>query len=141
MTQDEGKDPATTGFDIHWMELAHGSNIEIGSWIDEYDGLEPRDYVAGATSYISDAEIKAWADGEAKDDRAAFLETRKVAAAKGATAEFRHMEGVMINYAAVADHSVPLMYMAMSEVGKTMSDDEGDVRLNENPAPVWQSQG
>jgi hypothetical protein len=24
------------------------------------------------------------------------------------------------------------MYMAMSEVGKTMSDDEGDVRLNEN---------
>jgi uncharacterized protein len=51
------------------------------------------------------------------------------------------MEGVMINYAAVADHSVPLMYTAMSEVGKTMSDDEGDVRLNENPAPVWQSQG
>jgi uncharacterized protein len=133
MTQDEGKDPATTGFDIHWMELAHGSNSEIGSWIDEYDGLEPRDYVAGATSYIpDDAEVKAWADREAKDDRAAFLETRKAAAAKGATVEFRHMEGVMINYAAVADHSVPLMYMAMSEVGKTMSDDEGDVRLNEN---------
>lgn len=132
MTQDEGKDPATTGFDVEWIELAHGSNSEIESWIDEYDGLEPRDHVAGETNYISDQEIQDWANGEANDDRAAFLETRKAAAAKGATAEFRKMEGVMINHAAAADRSVPLMYMAMSEIGETMSDEMGDVQLDEN---------
>jgi uncharacterized protein len=42
------------------------------------------------------------------------------------------MEGIMINHSGAADRSVPFMYMAMSEVGETMSDGEGDIRLAEN---------
>ncbi|MEO1016361.1 MAG: alkaline phosphatase PhoX [Pseudomonadota bacterium] len=131
-TQDEGTDPATTGFDIEWIELAHGDNATIEGWIREYDGITPDDYTDGQTNFVSDNDIAQWAHGQGKDDRAAFLETRKAAAAKGATAEFRKMEGVMINHAGAADGSVPHMYMAMSEVGATMADAEGDIQLDEN---------
>ena len=58
------------------------------------------------------------------------------AAAKGATAEFRKMEGVNINYEGAKDGSVPFMYMAMSEIAKTMSDGEGDIDLAENKCGV-----
>jgi len=136
VTQDEGSDPATTGFDIEWVELAHGDDATIEGWVREYDGITPDDFVEGETSYLSDDEVAAWANGEAADDRAAFLESRKAAVAKGASGEFRKMEGVMINYDAVADGSVPMMYMAMSEVNETMSDGEGDIALDENNCGV-----
>lgn len=139
MTQlDSGNaaDSATTGFDIEWIELAHGDNATIGGWIDEYDGKTQADYVEGQNPYITQEEIEAWAKGEAADDRAAFLESRKAAAAKGATAEFRKMEGVVINQAGAADGSIPFVYMAMSSIGKTMADGEGDVRLEANKCGV-----
>lgn len=127
MTQDEGNDAAEVGFDIEWIELAKSDDATIEGWIRDYDG---------STDYISDQEIADWASGTGKDDRVAFVESRRAAAAKGATAEFRKMEGIMINHDAAADGSVPVMYMAMSEIGKTMADDEGDVRLAENPCGV-----
>lgn len=132
VTQDEGNDPAETGFGIEWIELAHGSNDEIEAWVNEYDGIALEDHVAGESNYLTDADVAAWAAGEAADNRVVFLETRKAAAAKGATAEFRKMEGVNINLDGAADGSVPFMYMAMSEVGKGMSDGEGDIQLTEN---------
>jgi secreted PhoX family phosphatase len=132
VTQDAGRDPAKTGFGIAWIELAHGTNGEIRSWIRQYDGIGTDRYRKGSTNYISDAEIAAWARGEAKDDRVAFLETRKAAAAKGATAEFRKMEGVTINYEGARTGTVPYLYLAMTEIGKGMSDDKGDIRLDEN---------
>ena len=135
-TQGEGDDSATVGFDIEWVELAHGDNATIESWVREYDGATTAAYVEGETNYISDQEIADWAAGNAADDRVAFLESRKAAAAKGATAEFRKMEGVMINHDAAADGSVPYVYMAMSEIGKTMADEEGDVQLAENKCGV-----
>ncbi|MDV7144112.1 DUF839 domain-containing protein [Tropicimonas sp. TH_r6] len=130
-TAEPGADAATTAFDIEWIELAHGTNTDIEGWIAEYDGITKDDYTADATSYISDEDVAAWAAGEAADDRVAFLESRKAAAAKGATAEFRKMEGVNINYEAAKDGSVPFMYMAMSEVAKGMSDAEGDIQVSE----------
>lgn len=138
MTQDgEGQgDSATTGFKVEWIELAHGSNDEIAGWIADYDGIGTEDYKAGETSYITDEEVAAWAKGEAADNRVAFLESRRAAAAKGATAEFRKMEGVNINYEAAKDGSVPFMYMAMSEISKGMSDGEGDIDLVENKCGV-----
>ncbi|MEZ5932344.1 MAG: DUF839 domain-containing protein [Alphaproteobacteria bacterium] len=136
VSQDEGNESATTGFSIEWIELAHGDEATIAGWIDAYDGITPGDYKEGETSYISDADVEAWAKGEAEDDRVAFLESRKAAAAKGATAEFRKMEGVMINAKGAADGSVPFMYMAMSEVAKGMSDQEGDIQLTENMCGV-----
>ena len=136
MIQDEGDDPAKVGFDVEWIELAWSDNATIHGWIRDYDAMTTAAYVEGETNYISDQDVADWAAGAAEDDRVAFLESRKAAAAKGATAEFRKMEGVMINHDAVADGSVPFMYMAMSEIGKTMSDDEGDVRLAENKCGV-----
>lgn len=121
---------------VRWIELAHGTQQQVERWIAEYDGITQDDFVAGANSYISDAEIEAWARGEGADDRAAFLESRKAAAARGATAEFRKMEGMNINLAAVADGSAPYMYMSMSEVSKGMTDDRGDIRLAENRCGV-----
>lgn len=132
--QDESNaaDSATTGFDIEWIALAHGTNAEIEGWVRSYDGITPENFVDGQNNYITDAEVTAWADGEAADDRVAFLESRKAAAAKGATAEFNKMEGVNINYDGAKDGSVPYMYLAMSTIGKSMADGEGSVRLEAN---------
>lgn len=121
---------------ISWIELAHGTAEEVEGWIAEYDGIGQDAYAEGATSYISQDEIDAWARGEAADNRVAFLESRKAAAAKGATAEFRKMEGVNINFAAAADGSVPYMYMAMSEVAKGMADNKGDIQVEQNKCGV-----
>lgn len=131
-----GADSATTPLQISWIELAHGSDQEIAGWIAQYDGIGQDDFVAGGNSYITDEEVAAWARGEAADNRVAFLESRKAAAAKGATAEFRKMEGVNINLAGAADGSVPFMYMAMSAVEKGMSDDAGDIQLSKNKCGV-----
>lgn len=131
-----GTEASKAPFQISWIELAHASNDEIASWVAEYDGITKDDYKAGETSYISDAEVAAWAEGEADDNRVAFLESRRAAAAKGATAEFRKMEGVQINQVAAADGSVPFMYMAMSEVSKGMADDKGDIQVAENKCGV-----
>lgn len=124
-----GADAATTPLQISWIELAHGRDQDIAGWIAEYDGITPGDFAEGATSYISDDEIAAWARGEAADNRVAFLETRKAAAAKGATAEFRKMEGVNVNFDAI-QAGLPFMYLAMSSVEKGMSDDQGDIQLS-----------
>ncbi len=129
-------DSASTALNLSWIELAHGTNEEISAWINDYNGISIDDYKAGETNYITDADVTAWAQGEADDNRVAFLESRKAAVAKGATGEFRKMEGVNINLAGAADGSVPYMYMAMSSIGKTMSDGEGDIDLAENKCGV-----
>lgn len=134
-TAEAGTAAAEAGFDVEWIELAHGTNAEIEAWVAAYDGVTQADHKEGATSYISDEEVAAWAAGEAADNRVAFLESRKAAAAKGATAEFRKMEGVNMNADAIAaGHN--FVYMAMSEVAKGMSDAEGDVQVGENKCGV-----
>ncbi|MCI4661827.1 MAG: DUF839 domain-containing protein [Neomegalonema sp.] len=131
-----GASAADTALQISWIELAHGSNAEIEGWVRQYDGIGTDKYEAGKTSYITDEEVAAWAAGDAADNRVAFLESRKAAVAKGATGEFRKMEGVNINFAGAKDGSVPFMVMAMSSIGKTMSDGEGDIDLAENKCGV-----
>jgi len=127
---DAGTDAATTGFQISWIELAHGTSEEIETWISAYDGISQDDFTADGNSYVTDQDVAAWARGEAADNRVAFLESRRAAVAKGATAEFRKMEGVNINHDGAADGSVPFMYMAMSSVEKGMSDDAGDIQVS-----------
>jgi secreted PhoX family phosphatase len=124
-TQDAGTDPQTTGFAIEWVELAHGDNATIDRWISQYEGITPAMYVEGQTNYISDADVWNWAEGKTgqdlngdgavgryPDDRPAFLESRKAAAALGATYEWNKMEGITADGAHV--------YLAMSEVGISM---------------------
>jgi secreted PhoX family phosphatase len=138
--QDDGKDSSTTGFDVEWIEMASSSNSEIQLWIDEYDGITTADFNAGQNSYISDEEINDWAEGRlnkdlngdgtigsALDDRVAFLESRKAAAALGASDEWNKMEGVAFNPNA-PDH----LYLAMSDVRGDMSDGQGDIDVTEN---------
>ena len=127
--QDDGDEVATVGFDIEWLELAHGDQAQIERWIAEYDGVDYDDYEEDASSYVTDEEVEAWANGEAADDRVAFLETMKAAEAVGATTEFRKMEG--LNVAPGARPGDPV-YVAVSKVDDTMADGEGDIQLQGN---------
>lgn len=107
LKQDDSADPHTAGFDVIWIEIGSGNNSEIQSWIAEYDDVTVADYKEGETSYISDKEIVAYAESrlqsdtngdglvsKAVDARAAFLESRRTAAAMGATNEWDKLEGV-----------------------------------------------
>lgn len=140
-------DPAETPLRIEWIELAHGVEANIEAAIAEYDGT------FAEAKQITDQQINDWAesrlatdiDGDGtvattsfKDDRPAFLESRKAAVALGATGEFRKMEGVNINFGlaadwwnnGAADGSQAYMYMAMSSFDKTMSDGKGSIQLD-----------
>jgi len=131
------------------VALGQASDAEIAEWIADYDAVT----VDGDADpdYITDQQINDRAeakrgedlDGSGSvaaapfgDDRVAFLESRKAAAELGATAEFRKMEGVNINAAGAKDGSVPFVYMAMSNVNRTMADDQGDIRLQANECGV-----
>lgn len=107
LKQDDTADPNKAGFDVSWIELGHGNNAEIAGWIAEYDNITTDDYVDGQSSYISNADILAWAEGKSgtdidgdgtvgsyPDDRPAFLESRRAAAALGATNEWDKLEGI-----------------------------------------------
>ena len=140
LNQDVSWDSSTTGFDVEWIELASASNADVQNWIDEYDNITTDDYVNGENSYITDEEINNWAEGRLNqdlnndgiigyslDDRVAFLESRKAAAAIGATDEWNKMEGVAFN-PNVPDN----MYLAMSNIGNAMTDGQGDIDVSQN---------
>lgn len=160
LTQDAGQnDPATTGFTVEWVELASGDNMTIRAWIDEYNGIGTDDYVDGQSSYITMADVQAWADGDANypsvedggssvtagqpmDDRVVFLESRAAARLKGATAEWRKLEGISINQkrAQEAVEGVDTiegevvqnayLYIGIADIDNTMTDGEGDMQLS-----------
>ena len=160
LTQDAGQnDPATTGFTVEWVELASGDNMTIRAWIDEYNGIGTDDYVDGQSSYITMADVQAWADGDANypsvedggssvtagqpmDDRVVFLESRAAARLKGATAEWRKLEGISINQkrAQEAVEGVDTiegevvqnayLYIGIADIDSTMTDGEGDMQLS-----------
>lgn len=132
LNQDASSDVAKAGFDISWIRLGSSNNTQIETWINAYDGIDETNYVDGQTNYITDAEITNWANNGVGDDRYAFLETLRAAEAKGATTEFRKMEGININYKGAANGTLPYMYVAMSAVERGMSDSVGDIQLDEN---------
>ena len=142
--QDSTRDSAIAGFDVEWMEMASSSNDEIQTWIDDYDGITTDDYVAGQSAYISDEEINDWAEwrlsedlngdgaiGSAVDDRVAFLESRKAAAALGASDEWNKMEGVAFN-----ENAPESLYLAMSRIESAMSDGQGDIDVTQNSCGI-----
>ena len=94
LTQDASADPTVTGFDVAWVKLGHSNNAEIEGWVAQYDDVTVADYVDGQSNYVSDDEIRAYVAGTAPDARAAFLESRRTAAAMGATNEWDKLEGV-----------------------------------------------
>lgn len=118
LVQDANADPHEAGFDVSWIKLGSGSNSEIAQWIAEYDSVTTDDYVDGKTSYISDDEIMAYTNGKASDARAAFLESRRTAAAMNATNEWDKLEGITS-----AGNSV---YISASGISYTMDKSWGD---------------
>lgn len=58
---------------------------------------------------------------------AAFIDSHNFAVSKGATAEWRKMEGVAL------DATNKRLYIAVTAVTKGMSDQKGDIQLPENP--------
>ncbi len=131
-TQLQGvKNPAEAAFAINWIRLGSSTHTELEAAIAEYDSATP-----ASPNYITQQQIEAQAAGEAvfADDRVAFLESRKFAAAKGATAEFRKMEGIQINKKLGTEWynggDQAYMYLAMSSFDATMGDDEGDIQLD-----------
>jgi secreted PhoX family phosphatase len=122
LQQDAGlNDPSVTGFDVTWVELASGNNAEIGGWINEFDDIGTDQFVDGESSYMTLADVEAWAGwvkggrlagvnyptlengggkvtaGQPMDDRSAFLESRQAARQLDATAEWRKLEGISIH--------------------------------------------
>lgn len=107
LSQDASDDPRAAGFNVEWVKLGSSNNTQIAGWIAEYDGVKVGDYVEGQSNYISNEDVNNWAEskrgkdlnndqktGTYKDDRPAFLESRKAAAALGATNEWDKLEGV-----------------------------------------------
>lgn len=160
LTQDVGQnDPATTGFDVAWVELGHGDNAMIETWIADFDGIGTDQYVEGETSYMTMADVEAWANGaatyptvangggkvtagEPMDNRAVFLESRQAARLKGATAEWRKLEGISINTKRAQeaiegvntidgeDITDAYVYLAIADLDNTLIDNEGDIQLS-----------
>ena len=150
LTQDDTPDPNVAGFDVSWIELGRGAQAEIETWISDYDNVTVADYLDGSTSYISDDEILAWAESKsgkdlddngvvavAKDGRAAFLESRRTAAALGATIEWDKLEGITAHansiYIAVAALSFTMDKSWGSKhwsTGKIDRAEPGDIALN-----------
>ena len=160
LTQDVGQnDPATTGFDVAWIELGHGDNAMIEAWIADFDGIGTDQYVEGETSYMTMADVEAWANGaatyptvangggkvtagEPMDNRAVFLESRQAARLKGATAEWRKLEGISINTKRAQeaiegvntidgeDVRDAYVYLAIADLDNTLIDNEGDIQLS-----------
>ncbi len=160
LTQDVGQnDPATTGFDVAWIELGHGDNTMIEAWIADFDGIGTDQYVEGESNYMTMADVEAWANGaatyptvangggkvtagEPMDNRAVFLESRQAARLKGATAEWRKLEGISINTKRAQeaiegvntidgeDVRDAYVYLAIADLDNTLIDNEGDIQLS-----------
>lgn len=160
LTQDVGQnDPATTGFDVAWVELGHGDNTMIEAWIADFDGIGTDQYVEGESNYMTMADVEAWVNGaatyptvangggkvtagEPMDNRAVFLESRQAARLKGATAEWRKLEGISINTKRAQeaiegvntidgeDVRDAYVYLAIADLDNTLIDNEGDIQLS-----------
>lgn len=132
ISQDDTSDSSKAGFDIHWMGMGYSNNANIETFIRSFDGIDESDFEEGETDYVSDQQIADHVSGDAIIEALPFVETHRVASAMGATMEFNKMEGININYNGAESGSVPYMYVAMSDVAKGMSDDAGDIQVEEN---------
>lgn len=112
-------------FDLSWIELGHASDREIKAMIDSkmkltdiFDIEKPDENgtcVTGTKVY-EDSQFECLTLKAGQEKAAAFLESRKYAAYKGATIEFRKEEGLTY------DKESNALYVAMSSIEKSMED-------------------
>ncbi|PKQ24215.1 MAG: hypothetical protein CVT65_04245 [Actinobacteria bacterium HGW-Actinobacteria-5] len=118
---------------LSWIRLGHGSDREIRSLVEggitfsdifEVSNTDPGD--PGFTKVHTYAGTEWLKLNPGMEKAAAFLETRRYAALRGATTEFNKFEGVTHN---ARDKKV---YLVMSRVEGGMADGTGDVQLAQN---------
>lgn len=148
LKQDHSRDKAHTsytGFDVSWVELGNANDQQIEALIEQYDNVGLKAYGDDSNSYIRQTEIDAYADqyrreGKADNPALAFIETRAVAIALGATVELDGVEGLTANYERLVqahEKGQPSsMYLAASYMRDTVADEEGDMQLTENVCGV-----
>ncbi|MFI0395424.1 PhoX family protein [Paracoccus jiaweipingae] len=129
--------------DIDWVELGHATSDEVRKLIDAKtrfadifevaDMAEDGSCADGFTPSIAEDVHQCLKVKPGMELAAATLETRRYAAIKGATLEFRKMEGFTWN------PQKNEAYLAMSEVSKGMEDagkqdlgGSNDIRLTQN---------
>ena len=128
-------------FDLSWIELGHANDSEIKDMVDskikltDIFNIEKPDAngtctTAGFTPVYEDSKVECLQLKSGKEKEAAFLETRKYAAYKGATIEFRKEEGLTYN------PEKNVLYVAMSAVDKSMQDNyKGKEPINDIRVP------
>jgi len=121
-------------FDLEWVALGHASDSEIKAMInskmkltDIFEITKPDEngICATGTKIYEDSQLECLTLKSGQEKAAAFLESRKYAAYKGATIEFRKEEGLTY------DKESNALYVAMSAIEKSMEDNyKGSEPLN-----------
>lgn len=126
---------------LTWVKLGHGTDTELKALADSASFSAIFDAVA-PTGEVCPTGYKRVRSGSTADEclilrtgqekAAAFLETRRYAALKGATTEFTKMEGIAVN------DKDKRLYLAMSAIRDSMTDTSGepanDIKLAKNSA-------
>lgn len=120
---------------LSWVNLGHSSNNTIKKALDDkitfndmFEKISPKEDgtcdTKGFKSINTTAGLECLKIKDGMDEIASRLETRRYAALKGATTEFRKMEGITFN----PEHN--LIYLAMSSIGKGMEDNKKKGKQN-----------
>ncbi|WP_295802880.1 alkaline phosphatase PhoX [uncultured Microbulbifer sp.] len=118
--------------DLEWVSLGHANDDEINVAVHGGDGVPAvtfDDIFAvdgeGCVETATNGNSECLSVKPGMEKIASRLETRRYAALMGATTEFRKEEGVTF------DPAASKLYLAMSQVGKGMTDGTGHVQIAE----------
>ncbi|QIL90852.1 DUF839 domain-containing protein [Microbulbifer sp. SH-1] len=118
--------------DLEWVSLGHASNDEISAAVHGSEGVPAVTFndifdvdAEGCVATATNGNEECLSLKPGMEKIASRLETRRYAALMGATTEFRKEEGVTF------DPDGSKLYVAMSEVGKGMTDGAGHVQIAE----------
>lgn len=128
----QSSDAGMGSAEIQWVSLGHATDADIKHILDSeptFDSIFMRD-VAGCKSILTSTGKECLKLREGMDQIASRLETRRYAAMKGATTEFRKLEGITYN------PDARQLFLSVSEINKGMLDNadggNNDVRLQRN---------
>jgi secreted PhoX family phosphatase len=124
-------------YDLDWIKLGHATDLEIEAMVN--GGITFSDIFDVALSDPSDAtytKVTTYMGTEwlrlkpGMEKAAAFLETRRYAAYRGATTEFSKMEYIAFNK---EDRK---FYLTISRVEAGMADNQGDIQIARNDGGI-----
>ncbi len=125
--QTDGKGPGAA--DLTWIHLGHATSAEVEDMAKKLKATDIMDRVTKDPNDASFTEDPLFGQDQwvklkpGMEQAAAFLETHRFAALKGATLAFTKWEGTTVN---AADRKA---YVAMSYIYKTMTDGSTDIKV------------